>query len=76
MTDQEKTDQEKVDDFYNEVLNDAPAEGSYCIIIFVREDKQVRYVYKNISNFKEKVLKDIEHIDPMHQILFWLWIFD
>jgi len=49
-------------------------EGKYCIIIIV--DSSIKYIYKTIEDFSDKVENDIKDIDKMFSIDFQLWIYD
>ena len=76
--------QEKINSYILEVeeekklqkLND----GDFCVIIYsgrnLNKNRWVKFIYRNVDDFKTKALKDIESIDEMYSIDLQMWVFD
>lgn len=62
---------------------DANLKDNFCIIIYAgsggtpfRNNRRVKFVYKNVEDFKNKALKDTNTIDEMHSVDMEMWVFD
>lgn len=73
------TEEEKVlEQFYNQTIKlfteENILEGTYCILVLA--DRVPVFIYKNLGDFKSRVLKDSENINPAHTVEFSCWIYD
>lgn len=54
--------------------------GTYCVLVYINYNygaqKIIKYIYKDLDRFKEKIEKDLSSIDSKYGIDFQIWIFD